>query len=48
MTVKLVYMHFLLKVVVYGAYFKNPTGAILAPLGIFIDVMSHAHVFTYL
>jgi len=32
--------------VVEGVYFKNPTGATLAPLGkFFIDVISHAHFF---
>jgi len=49
MTVKLgIYAMFLLKMVVEGVYFKNPTGATLGPLGKFlIDVISHAHFFTY-
>ena len=50
MTIKLgIYAIFLLKVVVWGVCFKNPIDATLAPLSnFFIDVISHAHFFTYL
>ena len=49
MTVNLgIYAMFLLKMVVESVYFKNPTGATLAPLGNFIiDVISHAHFFSH-
>ena len=49
MTVKSgIYAMFLLKMVVEGVYFKNPTatGATLAHwANFFIDVISHAHFF---